>query len=85
MDRIKHVLKNIFDFVDSIIVTWDIKSLYPNIRHVLFYEAISYWVDKFAGEIPLLQRFSKDFILDALWIILKFNFAYFAVVQLCAL
>ena len=86
LEKIKHVLKDTFDFVErfdrkmddeTLIITWDIKSLYPNIRHDLFYEAISYWVDRYAGEIPLLQRFSKDFILDALWIILKFNYAYY--------
>ena len=86
LEKIKHVLKDTFDFVDrfdrtmeeeTIIVTWDIKSLYPNIRHDLFFEAIAYWVEKYETEIPLLQRFSKDFILDALFIILKFNYVYF--------
>ena len=86
LEKIKHIVKDTFDFVerfdetmdeDTIIVTWDIKALYPNIRHDLFHEAIAYWVDKYASEIPLLQRFSKDFVLDALFIILKYNYAYF--------
>ena len=86
LEKVKHVLKDTFDFVerfdkeadeDTQIITWDIKSLYPNISHKLFFEAISYWVDRFGDEIPLLSRFSKNFVLDGLYIILKFNYAYY--------
>ena len=86
LKKVRHVLKDTFDFVerfdkevdeDTQIITWDIKSLYPNISHELFFEAISYWVDKFGEEIPLLSRFSKNFVLDGLYIILKFNYAHY--------
>ena len=86
LQKVEHIVKDTFDFIerfdtqvedDTVIVTWDIKSLYPNIRHDLFHDAISYWVDKYVNDIPLLTRFSKDFILDALFVILKYNYAYF--------
>ena len=86
LEKVRHILKDTFDFVERFdkswsegehVVTWDIKSLYPNIRHDLFYEAMSYWIDKFSNELPLLRRFSKEFILEGLSIILEFNYAYF--------
>ena len=86
LEKIKHILKDTFDFVERVdtkclegeqLVTWDIKSLYPNIRHDLFYEAISYWIDQYVNELPLLRRFSKEFILEGLSIILEFNFVFF--------
>ena len=86
LEKVEHIVKDTFDFIerfdtlaedDPMIVTWDIKSLYPNIRHDLFHDAISYWIDKHRNDIPLLKRFSKDFILDALFVILKYNYAYF--------
>ena len=84
MEKVKHILKDTFDFIERFdkvadeetqIITWDIKSLYPNIRHELFFEAINYWVDRLGCEIP--SRFSKQFILDGLHIILKYNYVYF--------
>ena len=56
--------------------TCDIKSLYTNIKHDVFYKAIEYWIDKFQNDIPLLSRFTKAFILEGLNIILKFNYFY---------
>ena len=56
--------------------TCDIKSLYTNIKHDVFYKAIEYWIDKFHDDIPLLSRFTKAFILEGLNIILKFNYFY---------
>ena len=82
---IKHILKDSFDFIDridtqctvnTILSTCDIKSLYTNIKHVVFYKAIEYWIDKFHDDIPLLSRFTKAFILEGLDIILKFNYFY---------
>ena len=54
----------------------DIKSLYTNIRHDVFYKAIDYWIEKLINEIPLLRRFTKAFILEGLSIILEFNYFY---------
>ena len=79
---IKHILKDSFDFIDridtqctvnTILSTCDLKSLYTNIKHDVFYKAIEYWIDKFHDDIPLLSRFTKAFILERLNIILKFN------------
>ena len=56
--------------------TCDIKSLYTNIQHDVFYKAIEYWIDKFHDDIPLLSLFTKAFILEGLNIILKFNYFY---------
>ena len=82
---IKHILKDSFDFIDridtqctvnTILSTCDIKSLYTNIKHDVFYKAIEYWIDKFHDDIPLLSRFTKAFILEGLNIISKFNYFY---------
>ena len=82
---IKHILKDSFDFIDrintqctvnTIFSTCDIKSLYTNIKHDVFYKAIEYWIDKFHDDIPLLSRFTEAFILEGLNIILKFNYFY---------
>ena len=82
---IKHILKDSFDFIDridtqctvnTILSTCDIKSLYTNIKHDVFYKAIEYWIDKFHDDIPLLSQFTKTFILEGLNIILKFNCFY---------
>ena len=81
---IKHILKDSFDFIDridtqctvnTILSTCDIKSVYTNIKHDVFYKAIEYWIDKFHDDIPLLSRFTKAFILEGLNI-LKFNYFY---------
>ena len=78
-------LKDSFDFMDridtqctvnTILSTCDIKSLYTNIKHDVFYKAIEYWIDKFHDGIPLLSRFTKAFILEGLNIIFKFNYFY---------
>ena len=82
---IKHILKDSFDFIDridtqctvnNILSICDTKSLYINIKHDVFYEAIEYWIDKFHDDILLLSRFTKPFILEGLNIILKFNYFY---------
>ena len=86
LEKIDHILKDTFDFVERVekhnkpdtkLVSWDIKSLYTSINHELFYDAVSYWIDKLRNELPLLSRFSKEFVLEGLKIILKFNYFYF--------
>ena len=86
LEKVEHILKDTFDFVERVekfnetgtkLVSWDIKSLYTNIRHDLFHDAISYWIDRLRNELPLLSRFSKEFVLEGLRIILKFNYFYF--------
>ena len=79
---IKHILKDSFDFIDridtqcTVNTICDIKSLYTNIQHDVFYKPIEYWIDKFHDDIPLLSRFTKAFSLEGLNIILKFNYFY---------
>ena len=86
LSKIEHILKDSFDFVNKVdidcdpntkLVSWDIKSLYTNIKHELFHDAVSYWIDKYHDDLPLFARFSKQFILEGLRIILKFNFFYY--------
>ena len=59
---------------DTLLSSCDIKSLYTNICHDVFYKAIDYWIEKLINEIPLLRRFTKAFILEGLSIILEFNY-----------
>ena len=68
---IPHILKD--DFLerldttcteDTLLISCNIKSLYTNIRHDLFYKAIDYWIEKLINEIPLLRRFIKAFIFE---------------------
>ena len=82
---IPHILKDSFDFLerldttcteDTLLSSCDIKSLYTNICHDVFYKAIDYWIEKLINEIPLLRRFTKAFILEELSIILEFNYFY---------
>ena len=84
LETVKYILRDSFDFQDKMrtvpfhdetrFVTWDIKSLYTSIRHELFYQAVEYWIDKLQNKIPLLRRFKKDFVMEALTIILEFNY-----------
>ena len=80
---ILHVLKDSFNFLeyldttcteDTLLDSRNIKSLYTNIRHDVFYKAIDYWIKKLMNEIPLLRRFIKAFILEGLSIIFEFNY-----------
>ena len=80
---IKHVpsfLRDTTDFLkqlqmtvpqNTLLVSFDVISLYSNISHTLGIEAISYWLDRFGDEIPC--RFKKEFILDAIQFILENN------------
>ena len=52
---ITHVLKDSFDFLERLDRTWtedtllsscDVKSLYTNNRHDVFYKPIDYWIEK---------------------------------------
>ena len=83
LDHIKYILRDSFDFQekldhqchpDTLFVTWDIKSLYTSIRHDLFYTAVEFWLDKLGDRIPLLNRFGRNFVMEALKIILELNY-----------
>ena len=57
------------------LVTFDVESLYTNIDHTLGIEAIRYWLNKYPDK--LHQRFTPDFICDAIKIILQHNTFHF--------
>ena len=44
---------------DTFLNSCDIKSLYTNIHHDIFYKGIEYLIDKLINKIPLLTRFTK--------------------------
>ena len=82
---IPHILKDSFDFLerfdttcseDTLLSSCDIKSLYTNFRHDVFYKTIDYWIEKTINEIPLLRRFTKAFVIEGLSIIWEFNYFY---------
>ena len=70
---IKSYIKNTKDFLQklpeniiesSILVSFDVVNLYPNIPHDLRLEAIKFWLDKYPDE--LSSRISKDFVLQSI-------------------
>ena len=72
---IPNILKDSFDFLkrldtacteDTLLSSSNIKSLFKNIRHNVFYPAIDYRIEKLTNEISLLRRFTKAFILERL-------------------
>ena len=74
LSLIPHIVKDSFDFTqrlekqcqnNTLLSTCDIKSLYTNIRHDLFLTAIEYWIEHLPNNLPLLQRFTKQFVLKA--------------------
>ena len=87
VDMIDHIVRDTFDFKDriaksceeedTVLCTWDIKSLYTNIRHELFIESVDYWIRKFQYDLPLLRRFSLGFVLEGLKLILQYNYVTF--------
>ena len=85
LSLIPHIAKDSFDFTqrlekqcqnNTLLSTCDIKSLYANIRYELFLTAIEYCIEHLQNNLPLLQRFTKQFVLEGLSIILKFNYFY---------
>ena len=83
LSYIKYIVKDTFDFQekmqkecpnDCLLATWDIKSLYVNIKHTLFLDAVFYWITKFQTQLPLLSRFTIEFVMEGLKIILSYNY-----------
>ena len=83
---IPHLLKDSFDFLnrvsleatpDTHLITCDIKSLYTNISHDLAHKAIDFWTTATWDFIQPPPRFNKNFVLEALHIVLTQNFFYF--------
>ena len=83
---IPHILEDSFDLQERIdkdipdnayLGSCDIKALYTNISKQLAMKAIDFWVTKHGDTLPLFKRFNKAFILNALNIILEFNYFLF--------
>ncbi|OOY45291.1 hypothetical protein, partial [Solemya velum gill symbiont] len=79
-ERLPSFLKDDIDFIrhlpneideNSIFVTFDVKNMYSNIPHDLGLEAIAFWIHKYRNLID--GRFTSEFILESLEIILKCN------------
>ena len=60
---------------DTVLVSFDVTSLYTNISHELGVEAITFWLDKYPKLIN--SRFSKEFLIEIMKIILENNNFYF--------
>ena len=82
LSLIPHIVKDSFDFTprlekqcqsNTVLRTSDIKSLYTNICHDLFLTAIEYWTEHLQNSLPLLQRFTKQFVLEGLSIVLNYQ------------
>ena len=72
LSLIPHIVKDSFDTMpilqkqcqnNALLSTCDIKSLYTNIRHSLLLTAIEYWNEHLQNNLPLLRRFTKQFVL----------------------
>ena len=76
------IVKDSFDFTqrlekrcqnNTLLSTCDKKYLNTNICQDLFLTAIEYWIEHLQNNLPFVQRFTKQFVLAGLSIILKFN------------
>ena len=79
----KHIKSNLRDTTDflnnlpdkvpssTLLASFDIEGLYSNIPHELGLKAVKYWLEKYPEEMK--NRFSKNFILEAIQLILENN------------
>ena len=61
--------------VNTILVSFDVTSLYTIIPHDLGIQAVTFWLEKYIAEIP--TRFPPDFILSGLKLVLENNHFHF--------
>ena len=70
LGHIRHILKDSFEFKDKFtkscteetyIATWDLKSLYTNMRHDLSLKAVDYWIPIYQSHLlpPQLKKKHK--------------------------
>ena len=87
IECIPHILRDTFDFIErcninvpdgTLVGTADIKALYTNLTKDLVMRAMEYWFNRYSQDIPILQRFGLDFIMQGLDIILDHNYFLFA-------
>ena len=71
---------NISNTVSAFALLWcsslDVTSLYTNITHDRGIEAISYWIDQYPSHL-VEERFTKEFIIAGLTLVLKNNYFKF--------
>lgn len=72
-----HFLENLPNHIEpnSLLISYDVISLYTNITHELGYEAIAFWLEKCQNNLP--SRFKKSFIMDGLKLVLENNYFTF--------
>lgn len=73
MDFLKYIPETVP--ANTILTSFDVTSLYTNIPHELGISAIQYWVDRNRNLID--NRFTTDFIVDAIKIVLEDNTFFF--------
>ena len=87
IERIPHILRDTFDYIErcninvpdgTLVGTADIKALYTNLLKDLVMRAMEYWFNRYSQDIPILERFGLDFIMQGLDIILDHNYFLFA-------
>ena len=59
------------DYEDTLLVTFDVASLYTNIHHSFGLEALDYWLENHQEN--LHARFNKEFVLECAKFILQNN------------
>ena len=84
---IKHVKSYIRDDIDflnklrtetsgkKVLATFDISSMYTNLDNDLWREVINFWLEKDPNDLP--RNIPKEFVLDALGILLECNVFFF--------
>lgn len=75
IDFLRFLPRDLMSKEDGLMVTMDITSLYTNIDHKFGLEAVAFWIDSYPE--TLHKRFNKQFVLEALELILTNNVFYF--------
>ena len=73
IDFLQYIPKRISE--DTILVSFDVTSLYTNISYELGVEAITFWLEKYPKLIN--SRFFNEFLIESMKIILENNNFYF--------
>ena len=69
MDFLNYIPNNVP--AHTILVSFDVTSLYTNVPHDLGIDAVKFWIEKHPDALPI--RFSRDFIISSLKLVLENN------------